>query len=63
MSFLGWFDKAVISPVEPGKLIVQVAGEEDVEEKGGRGGSLAESQKYALRVIVENVHTWARFTM
>ena len=43
MSFLGWFDKAVISPVEPGKLIVQVAGEEDVEEKGGRGGSLAES--------------------
>ena len=41
--FLGWFDKAVISPVEPGKLVVQVAGEEDVEEKGGRGGSLAES--------------------
>ena len=40
--FLGWFDKGAISPVEPGKLIVQVAGEEDVEEKGGRGGSLAE---------------------
>ena len=41
--FLGWFDKVAISPVEPGKLIVKVAGEEDVEEKGGRGGSLAES--------------------
>ena len=38
--FLGWFDEAAISPVEPGKLVVQVAGEEDVEEKGGRGGSL-----------------------
>ena len=43
MSFLGWFDEVDISPVEPGKLIVQVAGEEDVEEKDGRGGSLAQS--------------------
>ena len=41
--FLGWFDEAVISPVEPSKLVVQVAGEEDVEEKGGGGGSLAEN--------------------
>ena len=39
---LVWFDEAAISPIEPGKLIVQVAGEEDVEEKGGRGGSLAD---------------------
>ena len=29
--FLGWFDKMAILPVEPGKLIVQVSGEEDVE--------------------------------